>query len=549
MSKAFLISAILTLCAVFASAEEVVVELSQKEVGINESFSVVFTSQDQLRSNPDFSPLNEDFAVISKSQSHQTFITNGKVDQEIRWNLVLIPKREGVLTIPALSFGDSRSSPMTIEVKEATSPQQEESLFLETSVEPEEGAYEQSEIIYTVRLFRSVNVSQASLSDVEVSDPDALIEKLGEDIVYEHQHSNGKQYLVLERKYAVFPQKAGELVFSPTVFEGRVVTVGNSFFNRQFPYKRVFSPEEKIVVKPVPPPFQKHNWFAAKDVLFTSEWSSDPNAAVVGEPITLTLTIAAEGSLGSMIPDFEFSWPKGLKHYLDKPQISNHIQDEEIVGVKQIKVALIPSEVGTVPIPEMQLKWWDLHSDQMEIAKLPEVSLVVHHGEAARNESLIEEPTNSPSVEEIKLNDNHPLPFWAWFLIGLNGIWVVGLIVLLAKRTQIKIPQRESSSSVRGRLKRACQSDDAKQTEALLLAWAAETFPEAKALTLMDISKNLSDDLRRAVIDLYQALYGRHEAWSGEALWNAFSHFNPQKKESSKEAKKEKILRELYPRS
>ena len=59
--------------------------------------------------------------------------------------------------------------------------------------------------LYTVRLYRRVDVAQAELSEPELAD--AVIEKLGEDSNY-NTVVNGVSYLVTERKYAIFLRKA-----------------------------------------------------------------------------------------------------------------------------------------------------------------------------------------------------------------------------------------------------------------------------------------------------------------------------------------------------
>ena len=73
------------------------------------------------------------------------------------------------------------------------------------------------------------------------------------------------------------------------------------------------SGEEKVVVKPVPSPFQKNNWFAANDVIIKGEWSADPSRMELGEPVTWTLTLMADGCLGSQIPEVPLRLPAELR--------------------------------------------------------------------------------------------------------------------------------------------------------------------------------------------------------------------------------------------
>lgn len=534
-------------------ADDVNLTLSQQIVGINESFSVIFSCPHSISGHPDFSPLDTDFKILSQSQSFKSSIFNGQVAQESRWTLTLMGKREGNLTIPSISFGQHSSQPKTIEVTSAQTTKQDDTLFLETELSPKNSVYEQTQLIFTVRLYRSVNISQGMLSEPKANDSDASIERLGKDLEYEHYHSNGARYIVLERNYAVFPQKSGELIFDPITFEGRVI-IGNgrSFFNSQSQFMRVVSKQEKIDVKPIPAPFTKSNWFAANDVKLIEEWSTDPDKIILGEPITWTLTVAAEGCLGNQIPALSLNLPAELKQYLDKPQTSN----DKNMGKRQEKVALIATKSGTFSLPEVNIKWWDLKSDQLRETLLPARTIHVQAAPLADQIAM-----NAPSIEEKKSGpieqpvlqqppqELQTIPMWAWILIGLNIIWITGLPYLLYKNKNFAKtpPQPDSLKQVHHLLKKACKNNDAKQAEAALLAWAQKMFPQERFRSIMSIKKQLPKELQEAIDDLNQALYGSNNNWQGESFWLAFSSFKPIHQPYPRKNREAPLLRELYP--
>ena len=531
-------------CACFVQqqqiAEPVKTTLSQKIVGSNESFSVVFSTHENLTGMPDFAPLKGDFDILSNSQGHSTSIINGKMDQEISWTLVLMPKREGKLILPAIAFGSHSSLPEEIEVTAAAVSHSSDPLFVETDVQPKTDVYEQTQLFYTIKLYCSVNLAQGTLSDVKVNDPDAIIEKIGNDAEYDHYHTNGKRYRVIERKYAVFPQKAGELVFSPILFEGRILRGGNSFFSAHTPITRVKSGEEKVVVKPVPSPFQKNNWFAANDVIIKGEWSADPSRMALGEPVTWTLTLMADGCLGSQIPEVPLRLPAELRSYPDKPEISNQPKPDGLIGVKQLKVVLIPSKTGEMKIPEISVKWWDLKGDQIRVAKLPETLIQVNDGLVAMNDSPMPEAVvPAPKIEE-KSVDSRPLPEWVWGAVGLNVLLIAAIAFLLRKKRK-----PDPLNQIRKDLKQACAAGDAKQAETALLTWAGILKPEEKYWNLLKIKQAVPESFQQALDELYGALYSQKSGWKGEALWKAFAAFKKQK--PSHADKKSEMLKELYP--
>lgn len=541
--QVFFIFVLFILCGIStAFAEPIKVSLSQKIVGLNESFTVEFKTREAIGEKPVFSPLLADFDILSSSQGNRTSIINGKLDQENSWTLVLMAKREGKLTIPPVQFGQQHSLPETIEVTTAAPKDQGDPIFLETDLQPKTEAYEQTQLIYTVRLFRSVNTVQATLTEAKVNDPDAIIERLGNDHEYEHYHTDGKRYLVLERKYAVFPQKDGELIFSPIVFEGKVIKGRSSFFDVQGQFMRVSSDEEKVFVKPVPLPFHKHNWFAANDVTLLGEWSADPSNIPLGEPITWTLKLMANGCLGSQIPDVPLQLPSDLRQYPDKPQVENQAKADGFVGVKQIKVVLIPSKAGALTIPEINLKWWDLKTDQLKVATLPATTIQVNDGAVAMNTPSIQQAAIPLQEQQEQTDRSQSLPYWVWCVMGLNVFWIAGLVFVLCKKRK-----PDPLKSLKSQFKSACIAHDAKQAEAALLAWAGILFPQEKPLNLLKIKPHVPEPFQKALDELYHALYGKKTEWRGEALWKAFIAFKPQN--SSRASQKARILRELYPSS
>ncbi|MCE5294818.1 MAG: BatD family protein, partial [Chlamydiales bacterium] len=494
----------------FAMASEVEVQLSQNVVSLNESISVDFTITHKIRKQPDFSAIEADFEILTSSQSSQTSIVNQSVSQKSIWHLELMPKREGTLVIPPIQFGKIQSKPVSIEVSAPLpNSSQDNQLYVEAEVTPMDGAFQQSQLIYTIRLCYSVNIAQASLSEVKVNDPDAQIEKLGDDIHYE-RIENAKKISIVERKYAVFTERSGEIIFSPVVLEAHIVSGTNSFFNAQTRFKKVFSNEVRLTVKPIPAPFQKNDWLAAYDVTLDEEWSENPEKITVGEPITWTLTLKAEGSLASLLPDVSIPASAAYKQYPDKPVLTNTPSTKGNTAKRQSKIALIANKAGTLTLPEITIKWWDLAQNKVRVATVPARTLTV--GNAVSNAPIAN--TTPVTVTEV-------IPTWAWVLISLNSIWLAGLGIWLYKKT------RSKDSSIQAHLKKACFANQAKEAETALLAYS-------HALSLISLKPHVSPEMQEAIDDLYQALYGKKNSWDGQMLWSAFSTFKPAKAKPTK---------------
>lgn len=529
-------------------AHEIAASLSQSKVGINDTFSLIFTSH-QNQTQPDFSPLSTDFDILSTNQEQSVSMINGKVTRQNRWNLTLIAKREGEIEIPSIQFGSSTSEPLKIVVTASSSSKSSDTLFIETDIHPTTSLFEQSQLLYTIRIYTTQDISQATLSEIKTNDPDAIIERLGNDIQYEHFHDNGQQYIVLERKYAIFPQHAGILEIAPVTFQAKIVIGGHSFFNVQTQMKRLVSEAMKIEVKPTPLPFTKQNWFAAHAVTWSEEWSADPNNMTLGEPLTWTLTIKADGCMGNQIPTPSLEFPNAFKQYVDKVETSNQITEEGFSGTKQIKVALIATKSGEFSIPKISIDWWDLKSDLVRHMEIPERTIHVASGQIAIQ---TEQPLSTPNPLNEPVQNATEIPysptFWGWMILAMSVplLIFIGWLFLFKKSPATKI-KSDSLNQVRAQIKKACQANDAKKVEVALLAWGVLVYPHLKPVNMTKIKQKLPQDLQEAIDQLYQALYSQQSDWSGDKLWKAWCAFNPHKDLRHQSKKESEKLKELYP--
>ncbi|MEO1887660.1 MAG: BatD family protein, partial [Methyloprofundus sp.] len=186
--------------------------IDRNPVNLQESFQLTFTASYDPDGEPDFSPLDKDFEILNQSQQQSVQIINWEKTKSIQWILIVMAKHTGKLVIPAINFGNDSSQFAAIVVNDSSQVNNtNEDLFLQVEVSTTE-PYIQQQVIYTLKLFRKVNIAQASLTEPELAD--ALIEKLSEDTNYNTQFQ-GENYVVTKRKYAIFPQKSGIATITP----------------------------------------------------------------------------------------------------------------------------------------------------------------------------------------------------------------------------------------------------------------------------------------------------------------------------------------------
>lgn len=533
-----------------ACFSEISLEINKETVGLNESFQLTFVSKQQVRYKPDFAALQQDFEIISCVQSHNTSFINGVIDTQAQWDLTLMPKKEGKLVIPAITFDNESSAEKSILVTKGRIAGSDDSIFLETELSPKNAVYQGSQLVCTVRLFRSVNLLQGALSDLKPNDQNAQVQRIGDDIEFDHVGKEGTRYRVLERRYAMFPQQVGKLTFAPVLFEGNILVGKKAFFNVKSEYKRIQAEIPEIDVKPIPVPFTEHTWFPAYDVKLTEEWSSDPDKVAIGEPITWTLTVMAEGCMGAQIPDLKFDLPNHIKQYADKPEIIQEQGPAGFKGIKKIKIALIATKPGNVTLPEISLAWWDLITEKPRTAVIASRTLQIQPDQVAVSDSI----TFAPPIIEEKINvvqkieDTSTLPVWVMVLIGLNLIWIIGVYNAIYKKIPLKLllTKPNQLKNIRKNLKRACKYNHAKDAEKYFLEWASLFHPDVKPLNLVSIKNYFPEQFQEELHKLYKTLYSQDHVWDGKTFWKAFLAYKKPKSAKTMEKENQQKLRSLY---
>jgi BatD DUF11 like domain len=550
-----------------AIATEIVASVDRNPVSTDESFKIFFTAADTPDGDPDFTPLAQDFSITNQGQSSNSSWVNGTYSKSIRWTVEVTANKAGKLVIPAILFGNDTSEPLTIQVNQTASnndaAQSNEEIFLEVKVSSEQ-PYIESQVLYTIRLYRRVDVAQAELSEPELAD--AVIEKLGEDSNF-NTVVNGVSYLVTERKYAIFPQKSGVMNIKPLSLTAAVIVNSQPDFrdffgSRMTKNKRVLSKEVVLNVKPAPPSFTGKDWLAAEKIELSQEWSGDIQQMKVGEPLTRTLTLRGVGTTVGQLPELSaIKTDANLKAYPDQPVLNEQKLADGITASRQEKIAIIPSTVGKQILPAIEIPWFNTKSQTVEIARLPETIInVIGSSNIQQTET---NPATKPPAAAIAqtstLNKNSPISIsnitdqqniWLWTSLFLALGWLLTLVYFLRKQpkkiasdaddSQRLIAETNIKESIKN-LKQACANNDALAAKNALLLWGKQKF---NTNNLGAIAGCCDARLRDEILELNQSMYGKdNSGWTGKKLMQAFTENKAREKNASND---EPILEPLH---
>ncbi|MGH8229491.1 MAG: BatD family protein, partial [Steroidobacteraceae bacterium] len=377
--------------------------LDSTRIAPGDSVRLTLEHDGETSSRPDLAPLERDFDVLGTNRMTSVQIVNGSSSSKSEVTVTLAPKHAGRLTVPSIVWDGERSPALALDVVpgngsaggagSAGGVAAGQKVFVRMQFAPPK-PYVQEAVHVTLRLY-----TREALYDPSVSFPatgDVLIQRVGKDQDSSVEKS-GESYEVVTRHYVVFPQRSGDIELPGPVLDARVAAgrSANPAFNDPFagffgptPFGNVLSTVKPIRlhsgtislhVRPRPAGAGQSYWLPATDVTLHGTWHPAALHAQAGNPVTVDLTLQAQGLTAAQLPDLAqlLALPPGLKAYPDQPQLTTTAHGDAVIGARTQSIALIADQPGHFTIPALQVKWWDTGTNRPREATLPARTLVV----------------------------------------------------------------------------------------------------------------------------------------------------------------------------
>ena len=521
--------------------------------------------------SPNLTALEQDFEVLGTNRSNQMTMINGVTESTTQWTVMLFPKSEGTLTIPPLHYENLSTQPINITVSNSSnvSNTNDQPIFFSTTVDSN-SVYVQSQLILTIKLFYNINLDSGTISDLKIDD--AVVESLGDATNYETL-IKGVRYRVNESKFAIFPQRSGELTIPTITFQG--ISQGRGLWSRG---KRLGARSEPIdiTVKPKPSSYPANQpWLPAKNLELTDTWSTDQRQAKTGEPITRKISIQAEGLSVAQLPPLPVLDYPGMKTYPDQPQTENKTNPNGITAIRTESTAIIPTRQGELNIPATEIYWWNTTTDQLETSRLDETEIRV--ASASNQPNIDSTPVAPNTILPPKASENPASdtlisspdvryvesPMWKIlaFILILSNMGLAVWIFFLRRSLKASSTSHSNLSNALSMpidnthqiFKKVIQSasdQDLSQTRQEVIQWAQKKWDNHEFHNLNDVIQHIHhQDLQHQLKSLDRTLYSNNSPnWDHKAFIAAFTQAHKQKNKSSTEKKyKPTVLRPLYP--
>lgn len=484
---------------------------------------------------PDFSPLERDFAILRSSSGSQVTSVGGQTTRTRTWSLLLAPKRVGNIVIQPIRVGQAASNPIAVEVRVPDAQAgQAAPAFIEFSADTTR-PYVRQQVQLSVKLFVSGQLASGGLSDPAADG--AVIEQLGEQ--QESQAIRGQtRYRVFERSYVLFAEAAGALDITPPSFSGELRS-GRSpralfNFGGLGDTRTVVANGEPITLDIQPPPADApaDNWLPATDVSLSQRLLPADAEPQVGVPLTREITVSIDGQLHTQIAPLTLPTLAGAQVYAEPPDGSTRsAPDGGVRGVQTQRWAVIPQTAGALELPAVELRWWDTRSDNVRTAKLPARTLNVLPATTAAPATIPVTPREQQGAA-IAAGSTTPVtpaeaaPNW-WPVLAITALsaWLLTVVAWIATRwvgnrpyATLRKHRRQQHKAHKSALQAACRADDPRAARSHLLAWAASRFAAPELTRLADLAPllrhagatlELAQDAERAMLALDRAAFGQ----------------------------------------
>jgi len=491
--------------------------LDRDHAALGDTVTLNIEGADALSGTPDLSPLQKDFDVLGTSSSSKVEIVNGVSRTSTQLGIALRPRHAGTLTIPSLRIGSGQTQPLTLQVTPAPSGalgNVGDPAFLQDSADSTT-PYIGQQIVYTLQLFYTGSLTGGQLEDPQADG--AQVIHLNGDTRYQTTRG-GQTYQVVERHYALIPQRAGRIVVRGPTFLGQMLSQ-----NRSDPFDSFFDDGTPVQARAddvtldarAVPANAGTPWLPARSVQLKLTGLPSDGHIKAGEPLTLTLGIDAVGTSVSRLPQPQLPPLDGARVYPDQTQDSTRDDGRWLHATRTRSFAIVPNSGGTLTIPAITLNWWNVATDRTEQARVPAHTLTVIG--AAANVT-----TQRPNAAGATLTNaiadgatgNRVAAIWRDVALASIALWLIALTAFawwwFARRPSqntagvaLDVDENDRRrGALRKRLTDAAQRGDAAACERALLVGARGERTGARNTGAL--REALSDPAQRAALEQLQ---------------------------------------------
>jgi tetratricopeptide (TPR) repeat protein len=378
--------------------------LDRDTISLGETVTLSLTFEGGNPRNQPTAPPIPNVEYGSTGTSQQIQMVNGAATVRSTYTFELKPAKEGDYTIPAIQSDiDGRpvsSQPLKLKVQKAGAiphpPGTAEPAFVRINMPKKEfyvGEVVPVEIQCYVQNARDVQRPQLS--------GDGFI--VGEMPGYDHQpprvNVNNAIYHLLTFQVAVRATHTGTLTLGPATWQLALLNGAPDFFGFQTAHTvSVQSDAVEVKVLPIPTANAPASFSGAVGNFSLAQYQAGPTNVSVGDPITLKIRIAGQGSWDTVaLPSTASADWREFKLYPPTAKVDTHDR-MQIDGSKYFEQVITPDNADVKEIPAFAFSFFDPNARAFRTLQHAGIPIVVRPTAATPQPTIVQ--TSPPSADQ-----------------------------------------------------------------------------------------------------------------------------------------------------
>lgn len=330
------------------------------------------------------------------------------------------------------------------------------------------------------------------------------------------QTIDGETWSGISRTYLVYPQEEREYKLPKANVE-IIYSLGGI---EKSPKTNVQLPQYKFTAV-IPEEAKSMDYFLATTQLIVNQkFDRKLTDLKVGDSFSRIITVEVKNTMAMFIPPIEFDSLDGITIYRDPAEVKNKSANRVgfTGGYRVDKVSYFIQKPGNYELPQIEIKWWNLSRNRINISKIKSVQF---HADSNKNYiSEIAIPEDTLSITSVnKTESNFPTKYLLWifsvFLIlsFINRKYSISknLSHRISTNIQKRKEARENSEETYfNRFKSACNGSDYSLVKYSFSNWVKKIYKNGEiynAKTLSETTDNM--ELLTYIEQLDEILFGK----------------------------------------
>ena len=218
----------------------------------------------------------------------------------------------------------------------------------------------------------------------------------------------GSAYTGQQYEYLFFPQRSGEVTLAPAALEVEVKYWGAG---TESVLTSASTPPLTLDIK-VPPGLRADQAVVSTAELTAKQrWNPDTGELHVGDSVTRTITLEADGVSGMTFPPMAEQSLSGVGVYPASPKVEDSYSRGELTGMRVDEVVYVPEQGGEFGASELTFSWWNIEKERLESVSL------------AGKSFSVKAPAGVPAAAPTDSIDESRA--------GTRAIWSSGMVILI----------------------------------------------------------------------------------------------------------------------